>query len=170
MIWFPFKAPDQSLRPPITFQFLLFCFSPPTLHFYFMSPSQSPIYCTFSVLFVRGGPVFCSKSISEFFQLWPQTPSAFFRLQLPPSSGDASEAYEQMCIRLEDVCKTTFPTIFWEFLGRFVHIYLGDIFIYSQSIREHIEHTMKVLQWLRESQFYLSKSKLDLFSDMGGCL
>ena len=61
-------------------------------------------------------------------------------------------------------------TIFWDFLGRFVHVYLDDIFIYSQSIWEHIEYMMKVLQWLKESQFYLSKSKLDLFSDKTNCL
>ena len=29
---------------------------------------------------------------------------------------------------------------------------------------------MKVLQQLKESQFYLSKSKLDLFSDKTDCL
>ena len=60
--------------------------------------------------------------------------------------------------------------IFRDFLRRFVDIYLDDIFIYSQSIQEHIEHIMKVLQRLRESQFYLSKSKLDLFSDKTDCL
>ena len=60
--------------------------------------------------------------------------------------------------------------IFREFLRRFVQVYLDDIFIYSQSIREHIEHIMKVLQQLKESQFYLSKSKLDLFSDKTDCL
>ena len=108
-----------------------------------------------------------------------------------------TEAYEQMCIRPEDVGKMTFSTIlstfqsqvmqmgdcnapstfqqlmtaiFWDFLRRFVHIYLDDIFIYSQSIQEHIEHIMKVLQQLRESQFYLSRSKLDLFSDKTDCL
>ena len=107
------------------------------------------------------------------------------------------EAYEKTCIRPEDVRKTTFSTIFgtfqsqvmqmgdfnapstfqhlmtvifWDFLGRFVHIYLDDIFIYSQSIWEHIEHIMNVLQRLRESQFYLSRSKLDLFSDKTDCL
>ena len=51
-----------------------------------------------------------------------------------------------------------------------MHIYLDDIFIYSQSIREHIEHIIKMLQQLRESQFYLSRSKLDLFSDKTDCL
>ena len=84
-----------------------------------------------------------------------------------------TEAYEQTRIRPKDVGKMTFSTIFStfqsqvmqmgdcnapstfqqlmtaifrDFLGRFVHVYLDDIFIYSQSIREHIEHIMKVLQ------------------------
>ena len=110
-----------------------------------------------------------------------------------------TEAYEQTHIRPEDVGKTTFSTIFGtfqsqvmqmgdcnapstfqqlmtaifqDFLGRFVHVYLDDIFIYSQSIRElyDIEHIMNVLQRLRELQFYLSRSKLDLFSDKTDCL
>ena len=42
---------------------------------------------------VRGWPVFRSKSILEFFQLQPRTPSAFFRLWLPPSFGDALEYF-----------------------------------------------------------------------------
>ena len=108
-----------------------------------------------------------------------------------------TKAYEQMHIRTEDVGKMTFSTtfstfqsrviqmgdcnapstfqqlmttIFQDFLRRFVHIYLDDIFVYSQSIQEDIEHIMKVLQQLRELQFYLSKSKLDLFSDKTDCL
>ena len=108
-----------------------------------------------------------------------------------------TEVYEQMCIRPEDVYKMTvstisgtfqsqvmqmgdcnapstfqqlMTTIFQEFLGIFVHVYLDNIFIYSQSIREHIEHIMKMLQLLKELQFYLSKSKLDLFSDKTDCL
>ena len=113
------------------------------------------------------------------------------------SKLDMTEAYEQMRIRPEDIRKTTFSTIFGmfqsqvmqmgdcnapstfqqlmtaifqDFLRRFVHVYLDDIFIYSQNIREHIEHIMKVLQQLRELQFYLSRSKLDLFSDKTDCL
>ena len=89
------------------------------------------------------------------------------------SKLDMTEAYEQTHIRPEDVGKTTFSTIFGtfqsqgmqmgdcnapstfqqlmtaifqDFLRRFIHVYLDDIFIYSQSIREHIEHIMKVLQ------------------------
>ena len=102
-----------------------------------------------------------------------------------------------MHIRPEDVRKTTFSTIFstfqsqvmqigncnapstfqWlmttifqDFLRRFVHVYLDNIFIYSQSIQEHIQHIMKVLQQFRELQVYLSRSKLDLFSDKTDCL
>ena len=113
------------------------------------------------------------------------------------SKLDMTEAYEQMHIRTEDVGKMTFSTIFgtfqswvmqmedcnapttfqwlmtaifWDFLERFVHIYLDNICIYSQSIQEHIKHIMQVLQWLRELQFYLSKSKLDLLSDKTDCL
>ena len=103
-----------------------------------------------------------------------------------------TEAYEQIHIRPEDVRKMTFSTIFGtfqsqvmqmgdcnapstfqrlmtaifrDFLRIFVHVYLDNIFMYSQSIQEHIEHIMKVLQPLRESQLYLSRSKLALFSD-----
>ena len=113
------------------------------------------------------------------------------------SKVDMTEAYEQTHIRPEDVGQMTFSTIFgtfqsWvmqigdcnapstfqqlmttifqDFLRRFVHIYLDNIVIYSQSIQEHIEHIMKVLQWLREPQFDLSRSKLDLFSDKTDCL
>ena len=113
------------------------------------------------------------------------------------SKLDMTEAYEQTCIRPEDVGKRTFSTIFitfqsrvmkmgdcnapstsqqlmttifQDFLRRFVNVYLDNIFIYSESIREHIEHIMRVLQRLRDSQFYLSRSKLDLFSDKTDCL
>ena len=118
----------------------------------------------------------------------------YLKSQIPEGM---TEAYEQTHIRPEDVGKMTSPTIFGmfqsrvmqmgdcnapstfqqlmtaifqDFLRRFMHVYLDDIFIYSQSIREHIEHIMKVLQRLRELQFYLSRSKLDLFSDKTDCL
>ena len=42
---------------------------------------------------VRGWPVFCSEAVLEFCQLQPQTPSALFGLQPPPSSRDTSKYF-----------------------------------------------------------------------------
>ena len=113
------------------------------------------------------------------------------------SKLDMTEAYEQTCIKPEDMHKTTFSTIFgtfqshviqmgdcnapstfqWlmtaifqDFIGKFVHIYLDDIFIFSNSLKEHLEHIIMVLQRLREAHFFLSKSKVDLFSNNIDCL
>src|SRR6266481_2119004 len=86
-------------------------------------------------------------------------------------------------VRLEDVPKTAFSTIygtfvsrvmqqgdcnapstfqrlmtavFHEYIARFVHIYLDDIFIYSLSIDEHKGHLSQVFDNLRSAQLYLS--------------
>ena len=88
------------------------------------------------------------------------------------SKLDMTEAYEQTCIKPEDVRKTTFSTIFGTFqsrviqmgdcnapstfqrlmtatfrdyIGKFIHIYLDDIFIFSNSLKEHIEHIILAL-------------------------
>ena len=42
---------------------------------------------------VRGQPHFHSKAILKFFQLWPQTPSAFFGLWPPPSCRNILEFF-----------------------------------------------------------------------------
>ena len=94
------------------------------------------------------------------------------------SKLDMSEAYEQICVRPEDVPKTAFATIFGTFvslvmqqgdcnapstfqrlmtvvfrdyIARFVHVYLDDIFIYSSSIEEHEKHLGLVFNKLREA-------------------
>ena len=108
-----------------------------------------------------------------------------------------TKAYEQTHTKPEDVYKTTFSTIFGmfqshviqmgdcnapstfqqlmtitfqDFIGKFIHIYLDDIFIFSNSLKEHFEHIIMMLQRLREVQFFLSKSKVDLFSNNADCL
>ena len=80
------------------------------------------------------------------------------------SKLDMTEAYEQTCIKPKDVRKTTFSTIFGTFQSRviqmgdcnapstfqrlmtatfrdyirkFIHVYLDNIFIFSNSIEEH---------------------------------
>jgi Reverse transcriptase (RNA-dependent DNA polymerase) len=60
--------------------------------------------------------------------------------------------------------------IFREFIGRFVHVYLDDIFVYSNSIEEHEKHLGLVFNKLRQAQLYLEESKLDLYSKRMDCL
>jgi hypothetical protein len=60
--------------------------------------------------------------------------------------------------------------IFREFIGRFVHVYLDDIFVYSDSIEEHEKHLELVFNKLRKAQLYLEESKLDLYSKKMDCL
>ena len=55
-------------------------------------------------------------------------------------------------------------TIFREFIGRFVHIYLDDIFVFSDSIEEHEKHLELMFDKLRKAQLFLEESKLDLYS------
>ena len=100
---------------------------------------------------------------------------------------DMTEAYEQMRIKPEDLCKTTISTIFGTFqsrviqmgdcnvpstfhqlmtitfqyfIGKFVYVYLNNIFIFLNILKEHIEHIIMVLQRLREVHFFLSNSKV----------
>ena len=83
------------------------------------------------------------------------------------SKLDMSKAYEQIRVRPEDVPKTAFVTIFGtfvslvmqqgdcnapstfqrlmmvvfrEYITRFVHVYLDNIFIFSSTIEEHQKH------------------------------
>jgi Reverse transcriptase (RNA-dependent DNA polymerase) len=83
------------------------------------------------------------------------------------SKLDMSEAYEQTCIKPEDDPKTAFVTIYSTFvsrvmmmgdcnapstfqqlmtaifrdiIGHYVHVYLDNIFIFSDTIEKHQEH------------------------------
>ena len=62
------------------------------------------------------------------------------------------------------------PSTFRDYIGKFIHVYLNDIFIFSNSLEEHIEHIILALLQLREAHFFLSKSKVDLFSNNVNCL
>jgi Reverse transcriptase (RNA-dependent DNA polymerase) len=103
---------------------------------------------------------------------------------------DMSEAYGQIHVRPADIPKTAFATVlgtfvsqvmqqgdcnapsmfqrlmtalFQEQIGRFVHVYLDDVFIYSRTIREHEHHLEVVFSKLREAHMFLSKDKIDLY-------
>ena len=117
---------------------------------------------------------------------------AWFRSKL-----DMTKAYKQTRIKSEDMYKTMFSTIFGmfqshviqmgdcnasftfqqlmavtfqDFIRKFVHVYLDNIFIFLNSLEEHLEHISIVLQQFREAHFFLSKSKVDLFSNDINCL
>ncbi len=49
--------------------------------------------------------------------------------------------------------------VLWEFLHRFVIVYIDDILIYSRSLAEHRHHVAEVLQQLRKYQLYLKAEK-----------
>ena len=113
------------------------------------------------------------------------------------SKLDLSDAYEQIRVEPSDVWKTAFATvygtyvsltmqigdcnapatfqqlmtfIFASLLALFVHAYLDDIFVYSYSIEEHIEHLDQVFNALRKNDLHLTIAKCDLFSEKLDCL
>ncbi len=113
------------------------------------------------------------------------------------SKIDLSDAYEQVRIVPEDVWKTAFSTvygtmlsqvmqqgdcnapstfqrlmthIFREHIGKFLHVYLDDIFVFSDTIEEHQEHLRAVFECLRKAELYLKASKCDLYSERTDCL
>ena len=113
------------------------------------------------------------------------------------SKIDLTNAYEQVRIRSEDVWKTAFSTIygtyishvmqqgdcnapstfqrlmtaiFRDYIGIFVHVYLDDLFVFSDSIAEHETHLTLVFVKLRENLFYLSITKCWLFAPRLDCL
>ena len=110
---------------------------------------------------------------------------------------DMSDAYEQIRIRESDVEKTAFATIygtfvsnvmvqgdcnapstfqrfmthtFRDYIGRFAHVYMDDIFIYSDTIEEHEQHLSLVFNRLREKSLFLSKRKVDILTPRMDCL
>lgn len=113
------------------------------------------------------------------------------------SKIDMSNAYEQVRIDPNDVHKTAFATVFGTFLslvmqqgdtdapstfqrlmtsifrdgiGKFVHVYLDDIFVFSDTLDEHVNHLDWVLTKLQENKLYLSPTKCALFSARVLCL
>jgi Reverse transcriptase (RNA-dependent DNA polymerase) len=117
---------------------------------------------------------------------------ATYRMKL-----DMSEAYEQIHVDLAHVSKTSFATIIGTFrsqvmqmgdcnapsmfqrlmtaifrdcIGRFVHVYMDNIFIFSCSIEEHERHLGIVFDRPCKNHLFLSKKKVDLYSERMECL
>lgn len=47
--------------------------------------------------------------------------------------------------------------VLYEFLYRFVVVYLNDIVLYSENLDAHVEHLKKVFARLRQHQLYVKK-------------
>jgi hypothetical protein len=113
------------------------------------------------------------------------------------SKIDLLDAYEQVRVEPEDVWKTAFATvqgifeslvmqqgdcnapstfqrlmnrIFQDYIGVFIHVYLDDIFVFSDSIEEHQNHLGLVLNKLCEHSLYLRADKCKLYANKVECL
>jgi hypothetical protein len=113
------------------------------------------------------------------------------------SKIDLSDVYKQIHIIPSDMPKTAFMTIygtfasnimqqgdcntpstfqrsmnmiFHDYIGIFMHSYLDDLFIYSDTIEDHQKHLEKVFVQLCKHKFYLRKDKCELFADSIDCL
>jgi hypothetical protein len=110
---------------------------------------------------------------------------------------DFSNVYEQIRTVPEDVHKSVFamiygtyvshmmqigdcnaPTmfqhvmtmIFRDFIGIFLHAYLNDLFMYSNTVDEHEKHLMLVFEKIHKFQFYLKEEKCELYTEQVDCL
>ena len=104
---------------------------------------------------------------------------------------------KQVRVEPEDVNKTAFSTVFstflsqvmqkgdcnapvtfqWlmtvvlrEYIGRFVHVYLNDIFVFNNTLKEHERHLRLVLNALTKAEFYLEHDKCNLYAVRLDCL
>jgi len=113
------------------------------------------------------------------------------------SKIDLLDAYEQMHIIPEDMLKMALAmiygtfvsnvmqqgdcnvpsmfqhamnSIFCEYIGIFLHMYLDDLFVYSNSVQEHQKHLGMVFKKLREHKLYLREEKRELYVAKVNCL
>ncbi|KAJ6829085.1 uncharacterized protein M6B38_359765 [Iris pallida] len=55
--------------------------------------------------------------------------------------------------------------VFYQYLDKFVIVFIDDILIYSKSEEEHEKHLRIVLQTLREEKLYAKLSKCEFWLD-----
>ena len=61
--------------------------------------------------------------------------------------------------------QTLMNHIFASYIGVFVYVYLDDIIIFSDSIKEHVDHIRIVFDILRKEKLYLGPSKMQFFAE-----
>ncbi|QRW24379.1 Transposon Ty3-G Gag-Pol polyprotein [Rhizoctonia solani] len=104
---------------------------------------------------------------------------------------DGKDAYKQIRVVPEDVPKTLFHTplgtmvsmvmqqgdcnagatyqslmnhLFQLYIGVFMYVYLDDIVIFSDTIKEHVKHIRTVADILQRKKFYISPKKMQFFA------
>jgi hypothetical protein len=60
--------------------------------------------------------------------------------------------------------------IFFKQIGKSVHVYLDDIFIFSTTIEEHEDQLKIVFELLRKYHLFLAKHKVQLYAEKIDCL
>jgi hypothetical protein len=113
------------------------------------------------------------------------------------SKVDLSNAYEQIPVVPEDVWKTVFAivlgtfeslvmqqencntpatfqqlmnSIFYKYIGLFMHTYLDNIFMFSNMVKEHQKHLQLIFNKLQEHKLYLHANKGRLYAKKLECL
>ena len=61
--------------------------------------------------------------------------------------------------------QTLMNTIYQDFLGKFVLVYLDDILIFSKDVKEHVNHVSEVLQRLRNHKLFAKISKCEFMKE-----
>nr|GFA16548.1 RNA-directed DNA polymerase [Tanacetum cinerariifolium] len=106
------------------------------------------------------------------------------------SKIDIRYGYHQLCVKEQDISKTTFHTryghneflvitfgltnaldvfmdlmnrVIHEYLGKFVIMFIDDILVYSKMREEHVDHLLNVLEMLRQKKLYVKFSKCDFW-------
>lgn len=49
----------------------------------------------------------------------------------------------------------------WDMLSMFLLVYIDDIFIFSETLEQHIQHVQLVLKWLPEMQSFVKTEKCE---------
>jgi hypothetical protein len=60
--------------------------------------------------------------------------------------------------------------IFHDVIGRFMHVYLNNIFIYLNTVEEHEQHLKMIFNRLRVNTLYLKWLKYKLYAKRIDCL
>lgn len=102
------------------------------------------------------------------------------------STIDLESGFHQILMKEADICKTAFsvnngkyefvrmpfglknaPSIFQNamddilrnFVGKFCHVYIDDIIVYSNTLKEHIEHLNIIINTLKQANMKISVEK-----------